>query len=317
MTAIPVRLGTPIPPSHVTGYLFASEPVTIVDPGPRTDATVPRWEQALGDHGLGLRDVEQIVLTHQHWDHVGAAADIHARSGARVLAPPGVRPYLNDFAGAISLEVEAYEELMRLHGVPGALRDESLELFGTLPPYVGQLDLDGELRDGDVWHAGGGSLMSYARPGHSPTDTIFVDLDGGGVLTGDHLLADFPPVFMPKVPSPPPIQAGLNTMLASLQRTGALGVRLGLPAHGSAIVDVPRTAARWAHFYRRHDARILSLLNAGPRGVWQIVTAMHDTIREGTALYKLLAVLGPLEVLESEGVVERQAGIVAPAFSRR
>lgn len=305
-------------PSHVTGYLFAADPVTIVDPGPRIEITMRTWERALAAHGLALADVDQIVLTHQHWDHIGATADLHAVAHARVLAAPGVRPYLNDFGTAIGIEVEAYDALMTLHAVPGQLRQESLKLFGTLEPYVGLVDLDGELLDGDVLDAGGHALTIHARPGHSPTDTIFVDEEANTALLGDHLLADFPPVFMPTVPSEAPVDSGLLTMLTSLGETAALGLHTGLPAHGSAVADVAGTANRWAQFYRRRDGQILKLLGEnGPVDAWQIAVAVHDEIRDDTAIYKLIAVLGALDVLESEGRVRREAGAGGvPVFSR-
>ena len=289
-----------------------------MDPGPRIDTTLSVWERELSAQGLTLADVEQVVLTHQHWDHIGATAEVVRVSAARVLAPPGVRAYLNDFGAAMDVEIEAYDALMALHGVPGQLRDASLVLFGTLEPFVGRHDLDAELRDGDELEAGGVSLRIHARPGHSATDTIFVDETSGMALLGDHLLADFPPVFLPIVPSSSPVDSGLPAMLASLRATAALGLRSGLPAHGAAVADVAATAGRWTRFYRRRDPQILELLAADRAlGAWQIAVATHDTIRDDTAIYKLIAVLGALDVLEAEGQVRRhhRAGS-PPLFSR-
>jgi glyoxylase-like metal-dependent hydrolase (beta-lactamase superfamily II) len=311
-----VNVPTPFGPAHVSGYLFPSEPVTVVDPGPRLETTLPCWEHALAAHGLRFADVDQIVVTHQHWDHLGGAADLKALTGAPVLGVPGVRPYLADFGTAIGLEVEAYHELMGIHGVPGPLRDDSLAVFATLPDLVGSLHLDREVVDGDTVQAGGRDLLVCARPGHSPTDTLFVDTETRVALVGDHLLEDFPPVFMPIVPGPTPVDADLITMLASLEATAALELSCGLTGHGRAVVDVADTAARWATFYRRHDAQILGLLDGYLRGAWDLTTTIYDEMRQGTPLYKLLAVLGALEVLESEHAVERIQGDTGPVFKR-
>ena len=45
------------------------------------------------------------------------------------------------------------------------------------------------LSDGDVIRAGGRDLRVVARPGHSTTDTLFVDDAERIAFVGDHLLA--------------------------------------------------------------------------------------------------------------------------------
>ena len=45
------------------------------------------------------------------------------------------------------------------------------------------------LAEGDEIRAGGRDLRVVARPGHSTTDTLFVDDRAGLALVGDHLLA--------------------------------------------------------------------------------------------------------------------------------
>ena len=46
------------------------------------------------------------------------------------------------------------------------------------------------LSDGDKVVAGGRTLRVVHRPGHSTTDTLFVDEDSGDAFVGDHLLAE-------------------------------------------------------------------------------------------------------------------------------
>ncbi len=46
-------------------------------------------------------DITRLILTHHHSDHLNAAAAVKARTGAKILAHPGTRPFLQ---GAVSLD---------------------------------------------------------------------------------------------------------------------------------------------------------------------------------------------------------------------
>jgi glyoxylase-like metal-dependent hydrolase (beta-lactamase superfamily II) len=49
---------------------------------------------ALGEAGVGVRDLRHIIFTHQDLDHVGSGAALVRQSGARVLAHPADAPYI-------------------------------------------------------------------------------------------------------------------------------------------------------------------------------------------------------------------------------
>lgn len=315
MEVVEVRIPTPFQPGHVNGYLFAHSPVTIVDPGPAREQTVPAWTRALEAKGLRIEQVEQVVLTHQHWDHLGAAESMRVLSGASVLGPPGVRSYTTGFAAAIGAEMAVYIELMQLHRVPESAIEAALEVFAALPGFVGQTDLDRVLEDGAELRAGRHILTALARPGHSPTDTILLDRPSGVAIVGDHLLADYPPNFLPPVPSSEPLDSGLRMLTDSLRRTAELDLARALPGHGEPVEDPRATIDRWLGFYRRRDERMLEVLAREPLTAWQLVSALDPQIRRDDGLFKLVGVLGPLEALEAEGRVVRTQHGGPPQFA--
>ena len=67
---------------------------------------------------------------------------------------------------------------MRLHGVPESGYPELYDVSKEHRNYGGSVTVDRTIRDGDVVEAGGRRLLVDERPGHSPTDTIFVVEDG-------------------------------------------------------------------------------------------------------------------------------------------
>src|SRR5437016_5275945 len=68
----------------VNAWLLRGDPVTIVDTGPRSDEALDALERGLALRGMRIDDIELVIATHHHHDHVGLAATIQRRSGARI-----------------------------------------------------------------------------------------------------------------------------------------------------------------------------------------------------------------------------------------
>ena len=67
---------------------------------------------------MRIADLELIVLSHQHEDHVGLAASVRERSGCEVAAHELLAGLLRDVSAERDAE-DAYEEAMlALHGAP-------------------------------------------------------------------------------------------------------------------------------------------------------------------------------------------------------
>ncbi len=145
----------PVGPLRVNCYLVAgsrSPEAVVIDPGDEADAILARAAEA----GLQVR---AILLTHAHWDHVGAVAEVAEATGAPVLLHAADLPLL--------------EEWSPRPVVPGRL-----------------LDQGDEIRVGEV------VLSVLHTPGHTPGGLCF--RAAGRVFTGDTLFAgsvgrwDFP-----------------------------------------------------------------------------------------------------------------------------
>ena len=81
----PRRVPTPFAVGRVNCYLIEDDPLTLVDAGPELRDVADELEAALAEHGRRIEDLERIVLTHQHIDHIGLAQILAERSGAEVV----------------------------------------------------------------------------------------------------------------------------------------------------------------------------------------------------------------------------------------
>ena len=74
---------TPFRIGRVNTYLIDDDPLTLVDSGPNSGTALDALERALAAHGRRVEDLELIVISHQHIDHLGLVAILARRSGAR------------------------------------------------------------------------------------------------------------------------------------------------------------------------------------------------------------------------------------------
>src|SRR4029453_11326322 len=95
----------PLPLAHVgsvNAWLLRGDPVTLIDTGPRDDAALAALEAGLRLHGLRIEDIELLLATHHHLDHVRLAATIQQRSGPTVA----VLDRTADYAARYSAQIE-------------------------------------------------------------------------------------------------------------------------------------------------------------------------------------------------------------------
>jgi glyoxylase-like metal-dependent hydrolase (beta-lactamase superfamily II) len=74
---------TPFLVGRVNCYLIEDDPLTLVDTGPNSGKSLDELERALAAHDHSIEDLELIVITHQHLDHVGLLDVCHADRGPR------------------------------------------------------------------------------------------------------------------------------------------------------------------------------------------------------------------------------------------
>jgi glyoxylase-like metal-dependent hydrolase (beta-lactamase superfamily II) len=303
-TILPLR--TPFAVGRVNCYLLLGDPLTIVDPGPNSAETRRDLVHGLAALGLQVEDIELVVVTHQHFDHIGNVRYIVERSNCSVAAHELLGDYLLNYEASIAAEDDYQVEIMRLHGVPDELIDSLRKISEAYRRFGDSVAVDMPLADGDLLKSGGTQLRVHARPGHSPSDTVFVDEADATALVGDHLIARIssnPIVHRPLTGS---IDARtrsstLATYAQSLQQTAALPLTILYSGHGDPIRDHRKLISERL---AQHDDRkevVRAQFERGPRRAYDVARSLWPGVPLDQTYLILSEVLGAIDLLLMEG----------------
>ena len=305
-----LSIPTPFLVGRVNCYLIEDDPLTLIDTGPNSGKSLDELERVLSAHGHAIEDLGLIVITHQHMDHVGLLDILARRSGAEVAALHSLAPYLENFALNASADDEFAEQLMRTHGTPPDLATALRSVGAAFRAFGSSGHVTRELRDGDTLPLRDRSFRVLHRPGHSPSDTIFWDEQRRILLAGDHLLAHIssnPLVSRPldrEVPAHRP--RALVDYIESMRATRELSAELTLSGHGDPIIDHTTLIDERFRMHERRARKMHRLLSDGPLTAYEVAQAMWGNIAVTQAYLTLSEVLGHMDLLAAEGLVEEQ-----------
>jgi glyoxylase-like metal-dependent hydrolase (beta-lactamase superfamily II) len=210
---------TNIFPIHVrfdTVYIVRGKGVILIDGG--DPDKIAKIESGIQKASINPEEIQLIVLTHGHWDHIGSAKAIKELTGAKVLlhqkdihliedAPPSQPPGFTPWGKIIiaMLKLMTRSVCIPTFQVDVVAGDDEISLaeFGI---------------PGKVVHT----------PGHS-WGSVSVVLDSGEAFVGDLAMNMAPMRFSPGLPI---FGDDMRIVKNSWQKLKGMGVRTVYPAHG-------------------------------------------------------------------------------------
>lgn len=310
-----LAIPTPFLVGRVNCYLLLDDPLTLVDTGPNSGTSLDELEQALARFDVRVEDLQRVVLTHQHMDHVGLLHIISRRSGAEVVAYAPLRDWLADYSAQAASDDQYAQEVMRRHGVPADLSIVLAAMSAAFRAYGSSAQVTTPVGDGDVVEFRDRRLEVLHRPGHSPSDTVFWDAERSILLAGDHLLGHIssnPLIARPLGGGDPDGRPRpLLDYVASMLATRAMPARLTLTGHGDPVGNHVELIDERMRMTERRAGKILRLLqDAGePLSAHDLAVQMWGNVAVSQAFLTLSEVLGHLDILSSRtAVVEEYDG---------
>jgi len=298
-----LRIPTPFAVGRVNCYLIEDDPLTLVDTGPNSGKALDELEHQLGDLGHSIDELELVVLTHQHIDHLGLIEIITARSGAEVAAIDVAVPFIQNFGEDAEGDDRFAAGLMLRHGIPEDVVIALRSVSRSFRAWGARTDVTRPLKDGETLRLRDRALEVQHRPGHSPTDTLLWDSDRRILIAADHLIAHIssnalitrPPDGSEERPK------ALIAYIESMRRTRELPAEIVLSGHGDAITDHRALIDERLEKHRGRAEKIRALVAARPLSAYEIAQELWGNVAVTQAFLTLSEVLGHLDLLIAEG----------------
>jgi len=301
-----LKLPVPFPLKFISSYLVEDrDGWTVVDPGFDYPPAREAWETGAAEVGLDLDlDVQRIIVTHLHPDHIGLARWLEERSGAPVWMLEGEienARYVWDPARG----TEGFVDYLMRNGMDPETAGATA---GTTRLGVRVPERLIPLRPGDAIELGDSEVRVLHTPGHSDFHFVLHDERRRLLFAGDHLLLHITPnIGLWTYTAPRPLERYLD----SLRGLRGLEVNLVFPGHGPLFHDLD---GRIEELILHHEER-LSVMHAAfdgePATPFEVARRVFpEDLSDHQLRFALAETLAHLEYLVGEGRAERLDGDV-------
>jgi len=313
-----IEIPTPFPVGNINCYLIEGSPLTLIDTGPKTSKSLAVLKQELQVRSYELSDIEQILLTHGHIDHVGLTVQF-VRERERIHSNP-TEVWIHEKDADAIINYEGYTErymasIVKLITTSGVPINEALilsqegrsSLFKSIAESVPTAK---SFKDGASFRTGIGNVTAVWVPGHSPGSTCYVCDNHQIVFSGDHILGDIS--SNPSISFDGSERIGMMTYFESLDRISSIECYIALPGHREPIRDIRTRITTLRAEYDDKLKKAADLLTNNPQTVYEISRAVYGDYELNSLVLALAESYDLLRILESrnQAALTNQNGII-------
>jgi glyoxylase-like metal-dependent hydrolase (beta-lactamase superfamily II) len=300
-----LRIPTPFQVGRVNCYLLEDEPLTLIDAGPNSGKALDELEHQLGALGHRIEDLELVIITHQHIDHLGLVDIVAKRSGAEVAALDVVVPFVENFGDDAERDDREAAELMLRHGISKEVVTALRQVTGSFRAWGSKATVTRPFRDGEKLRLRDRTLEAQFRPGHSPSDTVFWDAERRILIAADHLIKHISsnPLISRALDGSGARRQALVEYIASLKRTRELPAEVVLAGHGEPIGEHVELIERRFAMHQRRAEKLYGLIAKQPRTGHELAQALWGDVAVTQAFLTLSEVIGHVDLLVNAGHV--------------
>ncbi|MEI5908207.1 MBL fold metallo-hydrolase [Bacillus spongiae] len=292
---------TPFAVGNVNAYLIKGDVLTLIDAGPKTDEAWDAMQTGLKNLGFNPQDIEQVILTHHHPDHVGLldyfSEDVpiygHSYNKDWLLRTDEFIQKHDDFYASLFYELGLPEQFLMF-----------LERLKAPLKWMCQRSLTGVLAEND-FIPGLPEWKVIETLGHAQSHLSFYREKDGVLLAGDHIIAHISsnpliePAEIMEGPRPKP-QIQYNT---SLNKMLDYDISTAFSGHGKEITKVHELIGR--RLNRQHDRamKVKEMLKGTPRSCFEVCQQLFPEIFKKELGLTMSETLGQLDYLVHMGDV--------------
>ncbi len=256
---IKVSIPLPLWVDHINCFLFKGRNGwTIIDTGIYTSRTMKIWLAVFQKYNISPRDISQIIVTHNHIDHLGAAGALQKKTGVPVKMAE--KEQEASFKIWLSKQFSS-DSPYQYFGIPEPLKQQlAAEKWQQFCQWKSAIDDSESMAGKSSICLGNETYQILQFPGHAAKQLCFYHLKAKVLLSGDVLV-------------PPYHLADANNSLAlyfkTLQQLQAMEIDYIIPAHGKAFSRV-NIRIKLIEKYRKNQLAMIKDYLGTPKTVFEV-----------------------------------------------
>ena len=306
------QLGVPTPfrVGDVNVFLLEGEVLTLLDCGPNTEDAKQALHDGVNTLGYQLSDIEQVIVSHHHSDHIGLIHHVLEATGAKLVAHEYTVPFLRQPKETHKRFDHFFTEVCKDGNVP----DDMLQIIAKVNIWIDQfinfpVAVDRVLQEGDTIFAGDNEWQVFHTPGHAGDHICLWEADSATLMAFDHLIKK---ISSNPIVEPSPIQGEGQTRphrlveyMHHMQRMADLNPKIAYSGHGDPIENVAELVRTRIDFHKRRADKVLRYFDEGPAHLWDVTERMYSHIANEQKFLAISEVLGHIDLLELEKRIQR------------
>ena len=307
-----LELTTNFPIGPVYSYVVFGEKLTLIDAGLKNQQGWDKLNNGLHQLGLGLSDIEQIVITHHHNDHTGMVdwileenpkVSIYAHKDTEmILKDESYLDWSSEFFERLFLEFGLTKEMATKWAYRKGHRD-----------YFQTATVDGVLQEGDMVPGLPGWKVIETL-GHSQDHISLYSADNRQFICGDNIIKGVHGGIFLDAPKPGEERAKpLLQYLNNLEKCRELPAKITYSGHGPIINDLNAAIDGHINNIENRANRVINTLKKlnGEATGFEIIQDMYRGRYEKAVITFVFEIVSVLDLLQERNIViaEKQNGV--------
>jgi len=291
----PIRI---ILPNHFDGttvnaWLLKGQFPTLVDTGMKTEDSWEALLEQLAANNFHIKDLERIIITHGHADHMGLAKRISEASGAKVWVPEYLYPWAVDLSTQLDYRAKIYDHAFYSNTDDTLFPFESWD-SSRLMEFWDPLTEDQVhvFKNDDVIQMGDHLWRTIYAPGHCINQVVFYQPEGKQLLSADMILRSTPVPYLDAMRDDPTSRGfNMSVLLDSFLRIDALDINHVYPGHFDIMGDPSLLIAKQTNRIKENIDKCLKWVRSGDTSFSTIINKLYPSRVNDSTFFMTISIL--------------------------